>query len=150
MTKLLNTGSWDAGYTTTYAIDKIGSINATVSTDGKTIANGGSSKAYVRATITGAWYESSASDAAVVAPWSISDGTFVGLFTSTDWTEGTDGFYYLNNALDASGAATTYTSYTKPATPSGLGSTAELRINVLVQAIPYNVNKTCQEAFAAL
>lgn len=151
MTKLLNTGSWTAGNTTVYTIDRVGSISATVSADGKTITNGASaSKSYVRATITGAWYESDAAIAAIVAPWSISEGTWTGLFPSADWEAGSDGYYYLKNPLDASDSATTYTSYTKPSKPSGLGASAELRLNVLVQAIPYNVNKTCQEAFAAL
>jgi len=150
MTKLLNTGSWKAGYTTTYAIDRIGTITVTVSADGKTITNTGSSKAYVRAIITGAWHESSDANAPVAAPWAITEGVFDGLFPSASWTAGTDGYYYLTNALDAGSNATTFTSYAKPAKPSGLGESAELRLDVIVQAIPYNTNKTCQEAFAAL
>jgi len=151
MAKLLNTGSWIAGYTTVYAIDRIGSIIVNVSDDGRTITNGASSsKAYIRATITGAWYESSNADAPIVAPWSMSDGNFTGLFPTADWTAGADEIYYLKNALAASGTATTYTSFSKPTPPSGLGAGVELRLNVLIQAIPYNINKTCQEAFAAL
>jgi len=150
MAKLLNTGSWDAGITTVYSIDKIGTIIVVVSADGKTITNNGSSKAYVRATITGAWYESSSADAPVVAPWSITDGSYTGLFSDSSWTPDSEGFYYLTNALASGAKATVFSSYSKPSKPSGLGSSAELRLSVQIQAIPYNANYTCLGAFAAL
>jgi len=140
MTRQLSDGSWTAGSTTIYTLDKIGDISASVS--GGAITNNGQSKIYVRATITGAWYDAVGN---VIAPWSDSDGYFSGL--GSGWTKDGD-IYYIDNGIAKDGTANLFSSYTRTATPPETG--AILKLDVLVQAIPHNVNKTCREAFAAL
>jgi len=141
MTKILKTGSWDAGYTTTYTLTKVGEVSITVS--GSTVKNmQPNSKIYVRATITGAWYDASEN---VVAPWSASAGSFESL-PGAGWTSSGD-YYYYGSALNFDQSTTAlFTKYT----PSDWVTDATLKLHVLVQAIPYDVNKTCQEAFEAL
>jgi len=144
MIKTLNEGSWTAGYTTTYTLTRTGTVEITIPTGTKTITNNGTNKIYVRASITGAWYDASGS---VVAPWSLSDGTFTGL-PGADWT-GADGIYYYKNFLE-NGKSTSalYSDYTKPSPAPVAGAT--LKLDITFQAIPYDVNKTCQKAFEAL
>jgi len=141
MTKLLSSGKWDAGYTTTYTLDKIGDVD--ISITGLTVKNTGVAKAYIRATITGAWYDSVGN---VVSPWLISNGTFSGL-PGSGWTRSGDYFYYSDGLASSASTSALYGSYTKPATPV---TGAILKLDILVQAIPYTIDKTCQEAFAAL
>ena len=141
MVKLLNDGSWIAGYTTTYTLNKIGDVNISI-TDAITPKNSGYTKIYVRATITGAWYK----DGMIVAPWHISEGTFEKL-PGSGWTEDA-GIYYYGTPLESeSRTSALFTGYTPAAAPV---AGATLKLNILVQAIPYDVNKTCQEAFEAL
>jgi len=141
--KLLSSDSWDAGYTTTYTIDKIGEIDVEIS--GTNVTNSGSSPIYVRAAITGAWYDASGN---VVAPWLISDGVFTGL-PGEGWSkaESSDFYYFTDKLENGDSASSLFASFSAPTAPV---EGATLKLDVLVQAIPYNVNKSCQEAFAAL
>lgn len=141
MVKLLNSGSWEAGYTTTYTLTKIGSLDITIA--GTTVRSIGSSKVYVRATISGAWYDANGN---VVSPWNSSLGTFSSL-PGTGWSKAGE-FYYFANALAQEGVTTPlFASYSPYAAPV---AGATLKLDILVQAIPYDVTKTCQEAFEAL
>jgi len=143
MMKTLSSDSWVAGYTTTYTLDKINSVNIGFSASNKKVTNNGESKAYVRATITGAWYIGEN----IVAPWEPSDGTFSGL-PGSGWSKSGE-FYYYGSALAHNGETSSlYLSYTKPGVAPVAG--AALKLDILVQSIPYNVNKTCREAFEAL
>ena len=129
----LNTGSWQAGHTVTYTVTP--QMKASVTVDDEVedlvkkdvvITNSGSEPAYVRAAITGWWYDSSWDE--VVAPWDHRDTDnmprFVGLpGTSPSGTPSwvyseADGYYYYTGAVapgeslcDASGNAL-FTSYT--------------------------------------
>lgn len=142
LTQILSKGKWIAGYTTTYTLGKIGEMAVNISTT--TITNNGTAKIYVRAAVAGAWYDE---DGNVAAPWSISDGTFDGGFPNTGW-ENVNGICYYGAPLDSGeSAAGLFGNYTAPEAP-GTGLT--LKLDVLVQAIPYDVNKTCREAFEAL
>lgn len=141
MTKLLSEDTWIAGYTTTYTLSKLGTIEISVSS--KTIMNTGDTKIYIRAIITGGWYDASGD---IVAPWNVTDGTFTGL-PGTNWTKSDGIYYYTPGIASGSGASDLFTSYTKPSVPV---TGATLKLDVLVQAIPFDVNKTCLEAFAAL
>lgn len=141
--KQLNTNAWVAGYTTTYTLDRYGTVEINV-TSAPTISNSGETTLYIRSTITGAWYNSNGD---IVAPWSISDGTFTGL-PGTDWTTPDNLYYYYSKPLSNSANTKLYTSFTAPSAAPVAGAT--LKLNILVQAIPYDVNKTCQEAFEAL
>lgn len=145
LTKLLNKDKWEAGYTTIYTLNRIGDVDIDISTSsGVTFKNSADARIYIRATITGAWYDASGN---VVAPWEPTDGHFEGL-PGSGW-EADNGIYYYSDPIPSEGCATAlYTSYT-PEDPAPVAG-ATLKLNVLVQAIPYAVNKTCQEAFEAL
>jgi len=91
------------------------------------IQNTGSAKAYIRAAIVGNWYK----DGEIVAPWKVSEGTFVGL-AGNDWTL-VDGFYYYDTAVEAGGSTSyLFTSYTPPTAPV---ADAHLELTILCQAI---------------
>lgn len=147
MVKLLSEGKWKAGYTTTYTIFKnTGDIEIEIIfTDDKPMpTNNSSTRIYVRATITGAWYDTIGN---VVAPWSIDDGIFTGL-TGDDRERVDDIFYYKNPIAPEEKASALYMSFTAP-TPAPVDG-ATLKLDVLFQAIPYDASKTCQKAFETL
>jgi len=139
MIKVLDEGSWTAGYTTTYALDKIGTI--TVGINDKTFTNSGYSKIYVRATMTGGWYVGDD----IVAPWT-PDSNFENL-PGAGWTKSGDYYYYGKELANGNSTSALFTKYNAPASPV---TGAQLKLDILVQAIPYSTTKTCQEAFAAL
>jgi len=140
MTKKLTEGSWTAGKTTCYTLDKLGSIEVTP--NGKKVENSGDSKVYVRATITGAWYDGSDK---VVGAWTPSQGTFN--YGTTHWVKDGNTFYYSEALAKNAVTEDLFASYSKPTAPV---TGATLKLEVLFQAIPYHVSKSCQEAFAAL
>ena len=140
MSKLLKEGSWVAGYTTTYTINKVGAVDIEITN--QTITNNGEAKIYVRAMLTGAWYDESGN---VVAPWNSTDGVS-DKFPTAKW-EQADDIYYCKEALANSAYVVAYTKTTPGAAPV---AGATLKIDLLVQAIPYDVNKSCKEAFEAL
>jgi len=140
LTKIINSGEWKAGYTTTYTVNGIGGVQLTV-TGADGIRNNSLTKSYIRATVTGAWYDG---DGNIVGPW---NGTLTNLAPSTYWeTDG--GYYYLKNYLDSGETASAlFTGYTPGTAVAG----ATLKLDVIVQAIPYDVNyDSCKAAFAAL
>jgi len=141
---IISSGKWTAGITTAYTINSITTIGITVGAEDNIIVNNGESKIYVRATITGAWYDSIGN---VVAPWSDYDG--IRTILGSDWTEDTSShfFYYKNGIANGDSASSLFSSYSKPSAPV---PGATLKLDVLVQAIPYDINKSCYEAFAAL
>lgn len=140
MTKKLTEGSWTAGNTTYYCLDKLGTIDVTA--NGKTLTNSGDSKVYVRATITGAWYDGSGN---VVGAWTPSQGTFN--YGTTHWVKDGNTFYYSEALAKNAVTEDLFASYSKPTAPV---TGATLKLEVLFQAIPYHVTKSCQDAFAAL
>ena len=142
MVKLLSEGKWKAGYTTTYTIFKnTGDIEISFTDDKPMPTNNSSTRIYVRATITGAWYIGDN----IVAPWSIDDGIFEGL-TGGDRERVDDIFYYKNPIAPEESASALYTSFTAPTSVPG----ATLKLDVLFQAIPYDASKTCRKAFETL
>lgn len=146
MVKSLSDGLWKAGYTTTYTLDKVGDVAIEItSTDAvPTIRCKGNSKVYVRATITGGWYDTSGN---IVAPWNSNDGTFT-YAPDSKWMKVGELYYYSDPLAKDVAAGPLYTGYT-PVSPAPVAG-ATLKLDILVQAIPYDVNKTCKEAFEAL
>ncbi|MCQ2183317.1 MAG: fimbrillin family protein [Bacteroidales bacterium] len=140
MSKVIKENAWTAGYTTTYTINKIGEIDIEI-TD-QTITNSGEAKIYVRAMLRGAWYDA---DGNIVAPWNSTDG-ISDKFPTANWEQSGD-IYYCKNALANSDSVVAYTKTTPGAAPV---AGATLKIDLLVQAIPFDVNKSCKEAFEAL
>ncbi len=141
----LNSGNWVAGKTNTYTIGITGSdVNVSVSdkvTGGLqksdlVIANTGTAKAYIRAAIVAGWYNA---DGEMVQAWSPSTGTFAGL-PGTDWTKGSDGFYYYSKPVDGGSATASklFTSYTRPDAPA-VGMHLEMAI--IAQAVIYDPDK---------
>lgn len=143
MVKVMETGEWKAGYTTSYSIFKnTGEVEVTPNDDA-TISNSGTSKVYVAATITGAWYDDSGR---IIGAWSIDDGQFTGL-ASGNW-ERADDIFYCTVPLES--GAVSPALFSQCTAPSGGVSGASLKIDILVQAITYDASKTCRQAFEVL
>lgn len=147
ITTTLNDVEWKAGCTTTYSLTHVGQVEIEMSSgDEMTVTNNGLSNIYVRATLTGAWYIGDN----IVAPWNNtpSEGSFTG-FPGDGWTkdDSSDLYYYDDAVVNNSAASPLYSDYTPSSVPV---EGAQLRIDVLFQAIPYDSNKTCREAFEAL
>ena len=122
------------------------------STDASTV------KCYIRALIIGNWHQNLGTTSepvpgAVMAPWSLSDGTFVGLPTTVgtasddNWILGADGYYYYKYpvhpnretgiAADGTGEADKlFESYTAPEDAPVNGT--YLNLSIVVQAVKWN------------
>ena len=115
-------------------------------------------KCYVRALIIGNWCQNLGTTSepvpgTVMAPWSLSDGTFVGLPTTVgtasddNWILGADGYYYYKYpvhpntetgiAADGTGEADKlFESYTAPEDAPVNGT--YLNLSIVVQAVKWN------------
>lgn len=142
ITKVLNDGEWSSGCTTTYSLTHVEAVDIVEdSGEDMTVKNNGASNIYVRATITGAWYK----DGVIVAPWNNTEaeGSFSGL-PGSGWVESGEMFYYGEAVENAGQTKALYSDYTPSSVPV---EGAVLKLDVLFQAIPYDSNKTCREAF---
>ena len=118
-------------------------------------------KCYIRALIIGNWHQNLGTTSepvpgAVMAPWSLSDGTFVGLPTTVgtavnNWVLGADGYYYYvypvypdtETGTDAKGQGTPdklFTSYTAPEDAPVAGT--YLNLSIVAQAVKWDEGKT--------
>ena len=119
-------------------------------------------KCYIRALIIGNWHQNLGTTSepvpgAIMAPWSLSNGTFVGLPTTegaasdNNWILGADGFYYYKypvypdteTGTGADGLGTAdklFTSYTAPEEAPVNGS--YLNLSIVVQAVMWDEDKT--------
>ena len=115
-------------------------------------------KCYIRALIIGNWHQnlgtaSEPEPGAVLASWSLSDGTFEGLPTTegvasdNNWVLGADGYYYYKypvypntetgTGADGKGTADKlFTSYTAPKDAPVDGT--YLNLSIVVQAVKWN------------
>lgn len=163
-----NGRTWQAGKLYTYTIEAnhvavtvtdtmadTGSGASARSTKSNVVmTNTGNVDAYLRAAIVGNWYDThGASTAAaddknkiyyqIVQPWtnSTSEGSFTD-FDSTNWEEGTDGFYYYKYKVRPGDSVKhpLFGSYTAGDCPNPLYNSANchLEMDVLVQAVDAN------------
>ena len=110
------------------------------------IRNTGNKDAYMRVVIVGNWVDQATGR--IVAPWSETDGTFVGLGTSEKWVKGTDEYWYYTDpvAPGETPAVPIFTKYTRPSTPPVEG--AGLVMDLAVQAIDAGLGTTYTAAWA--
>ena len=94
------------------------------------IKNTGNTDAYIRAAIVANWYK----DGKIVAAWDESQGSFDNSLPGTDWTKGTDGYYYYTKSVapDQTTGTKLFNTYTAPDAPV-VG--AQLEMDIIVQAI---------------
>lgn len=159
------TGAWLPGKRYTYVItceEEVGiEITDSVTADVKSnlsITNTGVSVVYVRAYIVG-WWENENGDA--VAPWTKSDGKFVGngweeagdgtttfTGTGTNWSIASDGFFYYNLQLWP-GIQTDklFDTYNLTADPPVTGS--KLVLDIVTQAVVHYAVKEAWPLFAS-
>lgn len=118
-------------------------------------------KCYIRALIIGNWHQNLGTDSepvpgAIMAPWSLSDGTFVGLPTTVgtavnNWVLGADGYYYYKypvypnteTGTDAKGQGDPdklFNSYTAPEDAPVDGT--YLNLSIVAQAVKWDEGKT--------
>ncbi len=158
---VLNSGEWRQGctntYTINYAVPELSVIVIFNETDKTDIYNPAIKKkgvkAWVRAAVVSSQYKIEGSTEYVYSSTLLPGSSLTG-FNSTDWTEGTDGFFYYNVPVeapkDANGVITgketslnpLFTRYTFP-TGTGL----KCHVTVTAQAVQYIGQTNCQEAF---
>ena len=158
---LLNTENWGKGvtniYTINYAVPELSVVVAFNETDKTDIYNPAIKKkgvkAWVRAAVVSSQYKIEGSTEYVYSSILLPGSSLTG-FNSTDWTEGTDGFFYYNVPVeapkDANGVITgketslnpLFTRYTFP-TGTGL----KCHVVVTAQAVQYTGQANCQAAF---
>ena len=159
------TAEWLPGKRYTYVItceETVGiEITDSVTSDVKSnlsITNTGTSVVYVRAYIVG-WWENENGD--VVAPWTKTDGKFVGngwedagdgttTFTGTgsNWSIEADGFFYYNLQLwPGTQTDNLFDTYTLTADPPVTGS--KLVLDIVTQAVVHYAVKESWPLFAS-
>lgn len=140
------TNEWIAGQVYTYLLSIAGDIGVIVTDVNGTIyvQNTGNFKEFVRVALIGNWYDSAGN---IVA-----DGSnFTCTINTTDWTtKQSDGFYYSNEAIEASEAPGTVllSGIQKPtgATPA---NASYWQLTILVQGIINDADgQTAQSAFS--
>lgn len=149
--------TWAAGKQYTYSLS-LPDVSIQTSTTDNTIKNVGTSKCFIRAAVVGNWMEpSSVTDRGIVANWtdpidfvtntgnSTNDGAFSGL-RGSNWTAQQDDGYFYYTLPVAKGASTTalFTSYAKGSGVSSPthGFTSNIELDILVQAVQADANKT--------
>ncbi len=89
------------------------------------IKNTGSTDAYIRATVVANWYDA---DGNIVAPWTDNIS-----YNTTDWTKGSDGYYYHKQPVAANGnTANLFVSYSAGTAPV---AGAHLEMTIICQGV---------------
>ena len=164
------TTTWEAGKTTVYIINYSGSLEVSVedTVDGIvkkdlaiTSTENSTVKCYIRALIIGNWHQNLGTSSepipgTIMAPWSLTDGTFSPALPATagtavnNWILGADGFYYYKypvypdtetgTGADGEGDADKlFTSYTAPVDAPVNGS--YLNLSIVVQGVKWDMDK---------
>ena len=120
--------------------------------------NTGSSPAYIRALVLGAWVVGNQTQSYIVSTWKETDGDFVySAEWSNYWIKGTDGFYYYKYPLSPGQvpAVPLFETYTLTVPPPY--ERASLQLNVMAQGViatavkgsswpwPYNLSNGLEE-----
>ena len=102
------------------------------------IENTGNTDAWIRATVVGNWVK----DKKIVAAWTDNIA-----YNMSDWAQGSDGYYYYNSTVSASGfTEKLFDPYTAGEAPV---EGAHLELTIVCQAVQSNLGNTAQAAFAA-
>lgn len=140
---------WKAGelHTYTLTVNKVDVSISDVMDDALmvktdvTTANTGNVTAYLRATITGAWYYGYGDESVAVAVWQ-GGGHFDGL-PGTDWLEGKDGCYYYRHPVRP-GSATANALFSRFTAPTPTEEApfpgAHLELTILLQGVQYDTD----------
>lgn len=102
------------------------------------IENTGNTDAWIRATVVGNWVK----DRKIVDAWTDNID-----YNTPVWEQGSDGYYYYNSTVSASGfTENLFDSYTAGEAPV---EGAHLELTIVCQAVQSNLGNTAQAAFAA-
>lgn len=153
--KLPENSVWKAGEIHTYTltvnmidVDITDSMNdaLTVKSNVK-YTNTGNVTEYLRAAVEIAWYYGYDEDATIVAAWggkgTFTNGENTGMNTS-DWIEGSDGFYYYKTPVlpGHSASKSLFDTFTAPTTSEEAPfSGAHLEVKALVQGVQFDADK---------
>lgn len=123
----------------TCAVEETFTEGGTTKTNVK-IKNTGNTDAWIRATVVGNWVK----DKKIVAVWT-DDITYLTGTDKVKWTKGSDGYYYYNSTVSASGfTEKLFDSYTAGTAPV---EGAHLELTIVCQAVQSNLGNTAQAAF---